>query len=41
MPVRALVAGTLSTPAIDVVLTLLGRERTLARMRGQVSEVRD
>jgi glutamyl-tRNA synthetase len=33
MPVRALVAGTLSTPAIDVVLTLLGREITLARIR--------
>jgi glutamyl-tRNA synthetase len=33
MPLRALVAGTPATPAIDAVLTLVGRERTLARMR--------
>jgi glutamyl-tRNA synthetase len=33
MPIRALVAGTLSTPAIDAVLTLLGREKTLARLQ--------
>ncbi|MCL2872690.1 MAG: glutamate--tRNA ligase [Betaproteobacteria bacterium] len=33
MPVRALVAGTLSTPAIDAVLTLLGREKTRARLQ--------
>ncbi|MDR2710666.1 MAG: glutamate--tRNA ligase [Burkholderiales bacterium] len=33
MPMRALVAGTLSTPAIDAVLTLLGREKTRERLR--------
>lgn len=33
MPVRALVAGTLTTPAIDRILELLGREETLARLR--------
>jgi hypothetical protein len=27
-----LVAGTASTPAIDAVLALIGRERTLARL---------
>jgi glutamyl-tRNA synthetase len=35
MPLRVLVAGTVSTPAIDAVLALLGRERTRERlMRG-------
>ncbi len=33
MPVRALVAGTLTTPAIDRILELLGREETLARLQ--------
>jgi len=32
MPLRALVAGTPSTPAIDAVLTLLGRDATRARI---------
>ncbi len=32
MPLRFLVAGTPSTPAIDAVLTLLGREATRSRM---------
>jgi len=32
MPLRALVAGTLRTPAIDAVLELVGREATRARM---------
>jgi glutamyl-tRNA synthetase len=32
MPLRALVAGTLKTPAIDVVLELVGRDATRARM---------
>jgi glutamyl-tRNA synthetase len=32
MPLRALVAGTLKTPAIDAVLELVGREATRARM---------
>ena len=32
MPLRLLVAGTPTTPAIDAVLTLLGRERTRQRM---------
>src|SRR5262249_36609934 len=32
MPLRVLVAGTASTPAIDAVLALVGRERTLARL---------
>ena len=32
MPLRALVAGTLETPAIDAVLELVGREATRARM---------
>jgi glutamyl-tRNA synthetase len=32
MPLRVLVAGTVSTPAIDAVLALLGRERTLERL---------
>jgi len=31
MPLRALVAGTPRTPAIDAVLELVGREATLAR----------
>ncbi len=33
MPTRALVAGTLTTPAIDRILELLGREETVARMQ--------
>ena len=32
MPLRALVAGTLKTPAIDAVLYLVGRDATRARM---------
>jgi glutamyl-tRNA synthetase len=32
MPLRVLVTATTSTPAIDAVLALLGRERTLARL---------
>jgi glutamyl-tRNA synthetase len=32
MPLRVLVAGTATTPAIDAVLALLGRERTIARL---------
>ncbi len=32
MPLRLLVAGTPSTPAIDAVLALLGRDRTRARI---------
>ena len=32
MPLRALVAGTLKTPAIDAVLQLVGRDATRARM---------
>jgi glutamyl-tRNA synthetase len=32
MPLRVLVAGTASTPAIDAVLSLLGRERTRERL---------
>ena len=32
MPLRALVAGTLKTPALDAVLELVGREATRARM---------
>jgi glutamyl-tRNA synthetase len=32
MPLRVLVAGSASTPAIDAVLMLLGRERTLERL---------
>ena len=32
MPLRVLVAGTVSTPAIDAVLVLLGRERTVERL---------
>ncbi len=32
MPLRVLVAGTKSTPAIDAVLALVGRERTLQRL---------
>ena len=32
MAMRVLVCGTRETPAIDVVLALLGRERTLARL---------
>ncbi len=34
MALRVLVAGTTSTPAIDAVLALLGREATRARMTG-------
>ena len=32
MPLRILVAGTPTTPAIDAVLALLGRERTCKRL---------
>jgi glutamyl-tRNA synthetase len=32
MPLRVLVAGTTSTPAIDAVLAVLGRERTIERL---------
>ena len=32
MPLRVLVAGTVSTPAIDAVLSLLGRDRTRERL---------
>jgi glutamyl-tRNA synthetase len=32
MPLRVLVAGSTSTPAIDAVLALVGRERTIARL---------
>jgi glutamyl-tRNA synthetase len=32
MPLRLLVAGTTSTPAIDAVLALVGRERTIERL---------
>jgi glutamyl-tRNA synthetase len=32
MPLRAIVAGTLKTPAIDAVLELVGRDATRARM---------
>ncbi len=32
-PVRILVAGSPASPAIDITLELLGRERTLARLR--------
>ena len=34
MALRLLVAGTTSTPAIDAVLALLGRDATRARMAG-------
>jgi glutamyl-tRNA synthetase len=33
MPVRTLVTGTAQTPAIDAVLALIGRERTIARLQ--------
>jgi glutamyl-tRNA synthetase len=32
MPLRYLVAGTASTPALDAVLSLLGREKVRARI---------
>jgi glutamyl-tRNA synthetase len=32
MPLRVLVCGTTSTPPIDAVLGVLGRERVLARL---------
>jgi glutamyl-tRNA synthetase len=38
MPLRALVAGTLGTPAIDAVLELVGRESTRARMTAGLSD---
>jgi glutamyl-tRNA synthetase len=37
MPLRVLVAGTSSTPAIDAVLALVGRERTIARLEHGLS----
>ncbi len=39
MPLRVLVAGTASTPAIDAVLMLLGRERTLERLTRGLTQV--
>jgi glutamyl-tRNA synthetase len=33
MPLRVVVAGTASTPAIDAVLALIGRERTVERLK--------
>jgi glutamyl-tRNA synthetase len=38
MPLRALVAGTLKTPAIDAVLELVGRDATRARMAEGLAE---
>ena len=32
MPVRVAVSGSASTPAVDAVLAVLGRERTLERL---------
>jgi len=32
MPLRAVVAGTLKTPAIDAVLELVGRDPTRVRL---------
>src|SRR5262249_6017455 len=37
MPLRVFVAGTASTPAIDAVLALIGRERTLKRLAAGLS----
>ncbi len=37
MPLRLMVAGTLSTPSLDAVLTLLRREATLARIAAGLS----
>ncbi len=34
MPLRVLVSGQASTPAVDAVLEILGRDATLARLRG-------
>jgi glutamyl-tRNA synthetase len=38
MPLRVLVAGTSSTPAIDAVLALVGRERTIQRLEGGLTQ---
>ena len=32
MPLRVAVSGSASTPAVDAVLAVLGRERTLERL---------
>ena len=37
MPLRVLVAGRTNTPAIDAVLALVGRERTIARLERGLS----
>ena len=39
-PVRVMVAGVPASPAIDVTLELLGRERTLARLRDAANRKR-
>ena len=36
-PIRILVAGGPASPAIDITLALLGRERTLARLRDEAN----
>lgn len=39
MPLRLTVAGTLTTPAIDAVLALLGREETIKRMDQALKDI--
>jgi glutamyl-tRNA synthetase len=39
MPLRVMVTGETQTPSVDAVLELLGREETLARMRGELARV--
>jgi glutamyl-tRNA synthetase len=39
MPLRVMVTGETQTPSVDAVLELLGREETLARMRGELGRV--
>jgi glutamyl-tRNA synthetase len=39
MPLRVMVTGATQTPSVDAVLELLGRDETLARMRGELGRV--
>jgi glutamyl-tRNA synthetase len=41
LPMRVAIAGKAATPAIDVTLHLLGREKTLARLRTAIAFIRE
>jgi glutamyl-tRNA synthetase len=40
-PLRVAVCGSAVSPAIDITLSLLGKEKTLARIQRAINYVRD